>query len=60
MATKRLVNVTDAAHYAEVTPSTIWRWLHNGLITRYRIGPKFVRVDLNELDALTVAEKAIQ
>lgn len=44
-----LVSVADAAAFLSVTPRTVRRYLSMGLITPYRIGPRLVRVDLDEL-----------
>jgi len=41
-----------AAEYAGVCVKTIRRWISSGQLTGYRAGPKLIRVDLDELDAL--------
>ncbi|MDQ1305876.1 MAG: hypothetical protein QG671_1708, partial [Actinomycetota bacterium] len=33
-------------------PDTIRRWISNGRITGYRMGPRLIRVDLDELAAM--------
>jgi len=51
---KRLVTVADAASYAAVTTKTLRRRISDGTITGYRFGPRLIRVDLNELDAMVL------
>jgi excisionase family DNA binding protein len=48
----RLSSISEAAEYYDVNPKTIRRWIKSGHITGIRIGPKLLRVDLDELDAL--------
>lgn len=49
---KRLTSIAKAAEHADVCTRTIRRWIANGLITGYRIGPRLIKVDLNDIDAL--------
>lgn len=49
---RRLATLSDAADYARVNPRTLRRRIADGSLTGYRMGPRLVRVDLNELDAL--------
>ena len=49
---RRLRSLEEAAGYIDVTPRTIRRWIAAGTLTGYRMGPKLIRVDLNELDAM--------
>lgn len=51
-ARKHLVTIADAADYLAVTPLTIRRRIQAGELKAYRVGPRIVRVDLNEIDAL--------
>lgn len=51
-APKRLSAIPAAADIYGVHPSTIRRYVSDGRITGYRFGPRMVRVDLDELDAL--------
>ena len=51
-ATRRLTSINDAAAYAGVSPKTIRRRISDGSLTGYRMGPRLLRVDLNELDAM--------
>jgi len=52
---RRLASLSDAAQYANVNPRTIRRRVADGSIPGYRLGPRIVRVDLNELDALLLS-----
>jgi excisionase family DNA binding protein len=47
----RLVSLTEAGAYAGVHRMTIYRWIQAGRITGYRVGPRILKVDLDEIDA---------
>jgi len=47
-----LASLTDAADHARVSTRTLRRRISDGSLTGYRMGPRLIRVDLNELDAL--------
>jgi excisionase family DNA binding protein len=49
---RHLVNITQAAEYADVHPMTLRRWIAAGRVPAYRAGPRLLKVDLNELDAM--------
>lgn len=51
-AVRRLESIESAAEYAGVSTKTIRRWIAAGLVTGYRAGPRLIRVDRNELDAM--------
>ena len=48
----RLVGTTPAAEYADVSTKTVRRWIAEGRLTGYRVGPRLIKIDLNELDAM--------
>jgi excisionase family DNA binding protein len=48
---RRLVNLDAAADVYSLHPRTIRRMISRGQITGYRVGPRVVRVDLDEIDA---------
>lgn len=48
----RYAPLNGAADYAALSERTIRRYIAQGLFTGYRIGPRQIRIDLNELDAL--------
>lgn len=49
---RTLVSPTEGAEYLGVTTRTIRRRIADGSLTAYRMGPRLIRVDLNELDNL--------
>lgn len=48
---RRLVGLPEAAAYAGCSTKTLRRRVADGSITAYRMGPRLLRIDLNELDA---------
>ena len=48
----RYVSLALGAETLGVSERTIRRMIANGLIKGYKIGPRLVRIDLNELEAL--------
>jgi len=53
----RLAPVPEAARRAQVSEKTIRNWFDQGLLTRYRLGARLVRADLNEIDNLAQPER---
>lgn len=51
-AVRRLESIQNAAAYAGVSSKTIRRRISDGSLRGYRMGPRLLRVDLNELDAM--------
>lgn len=51
-ASRRLISLPDAAEYAGVHPRTLRRYIAAGRLTGYRLGPRVIRIDADELDAL--------
>ncbi len=51
-AIRRLESIENAAEYLGVSTKTIRRYIAAGLITGYRAGPRLIRVDRAELDAM--------
>jgi len=51
-AARRLRSIADAAEFAGVHPRTIRRRIADGTLNGYRMGPRLIRIDLNELDAI--------
>ncbi len=49
---RRLASLADAAEYASISTKTIRRRIACGDLTAYRLGPRLIRVDLTELDAM--------
>lgn len=48
----RPASIPDAADRYGVHSTTVRRWISDGRITGYRFGPRMIRVDLDEIDAL--------
>lgn len=51
MSRKQLVSIERAAEYASVSTKTIRRRIADGTLKGYRLGPRLLRVDLDELEA---------
>ena len=49
---RRLVSLAKAAEYLDTSPRTVRRAISSGRLTGYRFGPRTLRVDLNEVDAV--------
>ncbi len=49
---RRLTSLPEAAEQFGVSSRTLRRYISAGRITGYRFGPRMLRVDLDELDAL--------
>ncbi|WNV89019.1 helix-turn-helix domain-containing protein [Umezawaea sp. Da 62-37] len=49
---RRLSSIAVAAEYADVSTRSIRRWISAGLLTGYRVGPRLVKIDLNDLDRI--------
>ncbi len=47
---RRLASVEAAGNYADINARTVRRYIAQGRLTGYRVGPRLIRVDLNELD----------
>lgn len=51
---RRWASIKGAAEHVGVTPRTIHQLIEDGHVPAYRLGPKTVRVDLNELDRVAL------
>lgn len=49
---RRLLSLPDAAEQYGVSAKTLRRYISAGRVTGYRFGPRMLRVDIDELDAL--------
>jgi excisionase family DNA binding protein len=49
---RRYAKVREAAAYIGVTERTVHTMLDDGRLTRFRLGPRVLRIDLNEVDAV--------
>lgn len=57
---RRLAPLNGAADYAGVHPRTLRRRIADGSLTGYRMGPRIIRVDLNEVDTLLTPIPAVE
>lgn len=48
----RPATIAGAAEYAPCGRRTIQRYIQQGKLTAWRLGPKMIRVDLDEIDKL--------
>jgi len=55
---RRYATVAEAADYLGVHQATIRQMFVDGRLTRYQMGPRVLRVDLNEVDAAMAGETA--
>jgi excisionase family DNA binding protein len=49
---RRLESLANAADYAGVTTRTMRRYIASGRLIGYRVGPRLIRIDLDELEAM--------
>jgi len=49
---RRIVPLAEGAEYGQVSSKTLRRYGAAGLITLYRVGPKLLQVDLDEIDRI--------
>jgi excisionase family DNA binding protein len=48
----RYVPFGEAVAYANVSAGTMRDWIRRGLLPAYRIGPRLLQIDLNDVDQL--------
>ena len=51
-ATIQALSIRQAADYQGVSTDTIRRWIASGDLPAWRLGPKLIRIDRADLDAL--------
>ena len=49
--TRRWASLHTGAEYSELSVKTLRRRVADGTLTAYRVGPRTLRIDLDELDA---------
>jgi excisionase family DNA binding protein len=47
----KMVSIAAAADHYGVSRQTVRRWIASGKITAYRVDPRLIRVDLEEIEA---------
>lgn len=52
ITTRRLVPFTTAAEHLGCSARSVRRYIAAGQLSAYRMGPRMLRVDLNEIDAV--------
>ncbi len=52
---RRYAKISEVAEYLHVHEITVRAMLADGRLTRYQLGPRVLRVDLNEVDAAMAA-----
>lgn len=55
-----IISVSDAAAMTGVCSKTIRRWIADGRLPAYRVGPKLIRVDIDDLAALLTPVAGVQ
>jgi len=51
-AAPRYATLTVAAEYTGFSTRTLRRYIAQGLLKGYRVGPRHIRVDLNDIDGM--------
>ena len=51
-------SVAQTAKRLRVSPSTIWRWIEAGKLTAYRVGPKTIRIRIEDLEQVIQPARA--
>lgn len=47
---RRLISTADAARMVDVHPRTLRNYIAQGYLTGYRVGPRLLKVDADELE----------
>jgi excisionase family DNA binding protein len=47
---RHLITIVEAAEYLGVTERTVRQMIFDGRLRAYRLNPKFIRLDLNEIE----------
>jgi len=50
--TRRLASIAEAAEHIGTSERTVRRYIAAGRLAGYRVGPRLIRVDLAQLDAM--------
>jgi excisionase family DNA binding protein len=48
----KFISLESAAEWLDCSPRTVRRYIAEGRLTAYRIGPRLLRIDVAELEAL--------
>jgi len=47
---RRYLTLSDAAGWLSLDEKTLRRWVSQGRLTAYRVGPKLIRLDADEIE----------
>ena len=53
VSSSRLISLAEAAEHYSVSTKTIRRWISDGRLEGYRVGPRLLRVRVESLDSAT-------
>lgn len=53
-----LATINEACEYFGVDRGTVRRWIADGTLTAYRVGPHLVRIDLDSIKAVRIGSDA--
>lgn len=51
---RRLITTAELAETYGISLTTVHRWIREGRINAYRVGPRFLRVDADEVESQLV------
>lgn len=51
-AEPRWASINEASAYSNIPKRTLRDWIRTGRLPGYRIGPRQIQVDLNDIDAM--------
>lgn len=52
VSTRKLIPMAEAADYLCISDRTIRRYISAGILKAYRVGPRLIKVDLADIEAI--------
>ncbi len=49
---RRYLTLSDAAEWLSLDEKTLRRWVSQGRLTAFRVGPKLIRLDADEIESM--------